>query len=72
MRIEMRAQISGTRNGEDWPAKGGTIDVPDDEAAQLIGQGMAVPAAADEEVEAAADGTSTETATVKNTPAKRG
>lgn len=40
--VTMRAQISGTRNNEAWPAVGETIDLPEDEAAQLISQGMAV------------------------------
>lgn len=41
MLITMRRQISGTRDGVDWPAPGGTIDVPDDEAATLISLGHA-------------------------------
>lgn len=46
MRVEMRAQISGTRNGEDWPAPGVLIDVPEVEAADLIRSGLAVESAA--------------------------
>ncbi len=42
MIVTMRRQISGTRDGVDWPAPGETIDVPDDEAAQLISLGHAV------------------------------
>ncbi len=41
MIVTMRRQISGTRDGVDWPAPGGTIDVPEDEAAQLIALGHA-------------------------------
>lgn len=41
MKIQIVAQISGTRNGADWPAVGGVIDVPADEAAQLISTGLA-------------------------------
>lgn len=50
MIVTMRRQISGTRDGVDWPAPGETIDVPDDEAATLIAlghaeaDGVAVPA----------------------------
>ena len=44
MKVTMRARLSGTRNGEDWPADGESIDLPDDEAVQLLNQGMAVPA----------------------------
>lgn len=39
--ITMTAQITGTRNGEDWPAVGGTLDVTDDEATSLIAAGLA-------------------------------
>lgn len=42
MIVTMRRQISGTRDGVDWPAPGETIDVPDDEAATLIALGHAV------------------------------
>ncbi len=41
MIVTMRRQISGTRDGVDWPAPGETIDVPDDEAMQLISLGHA-------------------------------
>ena len=45
MNITMRRQISGSRDGVDWPAPGESIDVPDDEAASLIGLGLAEAAA---------------------------
>jgi hypothetical protein len=32
----MTAAISGTRNGATWPPVGGEIDLPDDEAADMI------------------------------------
>lgn len=41
MLIEMRTRIGGYRNGEPWPEVGGTIDVPDHEAADLISNGYA-------------------------------
>ena len=41
MIVTMRRQISGTRDGVDWPAPGETIDLPDDEAATLIALGHA-------------------------------
>lgn len=41
MLITMRRQISGTRDGVDWPAPGETIDVPEEEAMQLISLGHA-------------------------------
>ena len=42
--VRMVVTITGTRNGEDWPKAGGTIDVPDAEAADLIAAGLAVAA----------------------------
>lgn len=42
MIVEMRARISGTRNGRDWPQIGETINLPDDEAQALIERGQAV------------------------------
>jgi hypothetical protein len=42
MKVTMRVQMSGTRDGVDWPAPGESISLPDDEAAQLLAQGMAV------------------------------
>lgn len=41
MLVRMNVQISGTRDGEDWPAPGGTVDVTDDEATVLTGNGLA-------------------------------
>lgn len=43
MRVEMRVQIAGTRDGVEWPAPGDTIVVPDDEGAELCAAGFAVP-----------------------------
>ena len=44
MKITMRVGITGTRNGEDWPPVGGTIDLPADEANALVEAGLAEPA----------------------------
>lgn len=54
MRVEMIQHITGTRDGVEWPLKGGTIDLPDHEAADLIGAGLAKEATG-EAVEAEAD-----------------
>lgn len=40
-KIEIVARISGTRDGADWPAPGGSLTVPDDEAADLVKLGFA-------------------------------
>lgn len=41
MLITMLVQLTGTRNGADWPAVGATVDIPDLEAADLIAAGIA-------------------------------
>ncbi|MCO5986568.1 hypothetical protein NE235_10685 [Actinoallomurus spadix] len=41
MRVKMRHQISGTRDGQDWPAPGEEIDLPEDEAVSVLNSGMA-------------------------------
>lgn len=45
MKIRMVQQISGSRNGQEWPAPGVEFDVDDDEGAQLCRAQMAVPIA---------------------------
>jgi hypothetical protein len=42
-RVRITSPISGTRAGlvEEWPPVGETIDVDDDEAADLVGAGLA-------------------------------
>ena len=41
MRVVMRARISGTRNGNEWPAIGTEVDLPDAEAVDLLNAGLA-------------------------------
>ena len=41
MNVQIIAQISGLRNGIDWPPAGGTINLPDAEASDLIAAGIA-------------------------------
>jgi len=43
MRIRMKTQILGTRDGEAWPPKGGIKDIPDHEGARLCANGFAEP-----------------------------
>ena len=43
MKIRMKADVSGSRNGQPWPARGETLELPDDEAANLCANGMAEP-----------------------------
>lgn len=47
MRVRMLGTVSGTRNGADWPPRGGCIDLPDDEATALVAIGMAEHAPAE-------------------------
>lgn len=65
--IKLKVQITGTRDGVDWPAPGTVIDLPDDEAATLITNGLAVEATAEETADAPQG--DVETATKKR-PAK--
>lgn len=41
MRVRLLATISGTRDGVEWPARGGFVDLPESEAADLIRSGLA-------------------------------
>jgi hypothetical protein len=62
MKVKMTVQVSGTRNGVEWPAPGETVDVPDDEAAGLVLAGLAETVAAEPETAAVEP---SETAAVK-------
>lgn len=44
MNVRLTTQISGTRNGADWPIPGSVVDLPDAEAKDLIASGQAVDA----------------------------
>jgi hypothetical protein len=44
MLVRMIGEVSGTRDGAPWPGVGRDIDLPSDEAAQLIQARMAIPA----------------------------
>lgn len=41
LRVRMKTHITGYRNGEPWPQRGGHIDLPDNEAADLVANGYA-------------------------------
>ena len=45
MKIKLKADMSGTRNGQDWPARGEVFEVDDDEGAELCAAGLAEPVA---------------------------
>lgn len=48
MKVRMKGDVSGSRNGVPWPPRGGTVDLPDDEAADLCRIGLAEPVSEDE------------------------
>lgn len=41
MKIRMKIQMSGTRNGQRWPKAGETADIPTGEATHLVASGIA-------------------------------
>ena len=43
MLVTMIGEISGSRDGVPWPPIGGSIDLPEDEAMNLIANRMAIP-----------------------------
>lgn len=49
MKVRMKVQISGTRDGETWPQIDEELTVSDDEGASLCSQGFAEPVAAPEQ-----------------------
>jgi len=62
--VRMLVSISGTRDGQDWPARGGLLEVADAEATALVAGGLA-EAVAPEAGEV-------ETASVDTRPSARG
>jgi hypothetical protein len=55
MRVRMKVAISGTRDGESWPARGGVVDLPDDEAEHMIAGGLVEEADDEDETEEPAE-----------------
>ena len=45
MKIRMKVAVSGSRNGQPWPAFGEVAELPDDEGAELCARGFAEPVA---------------------------
>lgn len=43
MKVRMKGEISGARNGKPWPPRGEVIEVGDAEGASLCATGMAEP-----------------------------
>lgn len=43
MRVEIRVQITGLRDGQPWPAPGQVVDLPDAEAVDMLAAGLVAP-----------------------------
>lgn len=43
MKIRLKVDVSGSRDGKPWPPRGSVTDLPREEAMQLCSNGMAVP-----------------------------
>lgn len=79
MRIRMKVGLSGTRNGQDWPAVGEIADIPTGEAQHLVASGIAEEVTGDEdgrgqvsEVEtAAAPDTAEKRSSVRKAPVQK-
>ena len=50
MKVIMRVNISGTRNGIEWPPMGETVELPDAEAVDLLNARTAKPVPVEIEV----------------------
>lgn len=76
MRVKMKVQLSGTRNGKPWPSMGETLDLPAEEAAQMCASGMAETVKGETEKAVPAKAETTEPVeaevTEKPQPEKRG
>lgn len=70
MQVRLITRLTGLRNGVEWPAIGGIIDVPSDEAVNLISHGYAVPVPAPQEQERAVIEQEPERATLAKTTSK--
>lgn len=55
MKIRMKTDVSGNRDGQPWPKRGEVVDLPDDEATEMCETGMAEPASKDDDVETRPD-----------------
>ena len=76
MRVKMKVQLSGTRNGKPWPGMGETLELPGEEAAQMCASGMAETVKGETEKAVPAKAETTEPVeaevTEKPQPEKRG
>jgi hypothetical protein len=52
MKVKMKVDVTGTRDGTEWPARGEELEVSDEEGRELCASGIADPVK-DEKVEKA-------------------
>lgn len=45
MKVRLLVQVSGSKNGKDWPPVGDVVEVSDEEGAQLCAAAIAEPVA---------------------------
>ena len=64
MKVKMKVNLSGTRDGVAWPGVGEVVDLPDAEAAHMLAAGMASRVGDAEVEDATAPQGDVETATV--------
>jgi len=43
IKIRLKVGLTGTRNGVEWPPRGSEVELPDQEALEMIQAGMAEP-----------------------------
>lgn len=43
MKVKMKVEVSGTRDGQPWPKRGEVLELPDADGAQLCAGGLAEP-----------------------------
>lgn len=71
MKVKMLIEISGTIDGQPWPGRGETADLPDHIASDLIGNGHAIAIGKDDTIETAAIDSVEETATAKTAKVRK-
>lgn len=71
MRVKMKADVSGTRNGRPWPVRGEVVEVGDQEGADLCAAGIAVPVADDKTERAVVDDDSEKRLTTRTGPVRK-
>jgi hypothetical protein len=59
MKIKLKVTISGTRDGIEWPPMGGSVDLPEAEATQMVAAGLASAVTTPAPVETATANTAT-------------